>query len=66
MPSVMKRGDIDAQVAKGCCECGGRHPTVIASKCHPHVPLTAEYLDGMLRLSCAMCSKTVALVEVAE
>lgn len=54
----------------GCSTPGCEHTTHDAgmwvhSDCHPDEPLRAMYVDGEIRLSCALCEAPVAKISVA-
>lgn len=56
--------DLDASSCQECGdpECPGG--LYIHAGCHPHEPLIAHYLDGILWLYCGKCEKPVVPVAV--
>ena len=59
----LTRGDLD-QIQ--CDSCGGNHPIVMHSRCHPESPSWVSYdrATGTLLVECAACAETVAVVAV--
>ena len=68
---VSYKRQLDAVVARGCA-CGdpthhGESPAFFHPSCHMHMPvLEVSYTDGVMRLSCPLCDKTVLYVAIAS
>jgi hypothetical protein len=51
-----------------CADCGQAHPIVgVGPKCHPRVPMLAQYHreGGKLVLTCSVCGVAAAIIQVA-
>jgi len=66
LPPLTRR-DLDAMPCHCCGEVGHRSedPMVLSPRCHRGRGARALYIDGVLTLECAACSKVVARIQVA-
>ena len=70
-PPPIQRQELDAACIGKSCECcdkpySAENPLSPRAPCHPDAPLYLDYWDGVLTLFCAVCSRGVVRIKVAE
>ena len=49
-----------------CASCDGEGPLYFGGRCHPSSPTWSFYENGIVRVICATCRRTIADIAVAE